>query len=199
VQEHQRERLINAMVETVSTEGYQATSVADVLALARVSRSAFYELFRDKEDCFLACYDRSTGLLSDAVVAALAEGGTWLERVRSAYAAVTGYFAEHPKLARVCMVEVLAAGPAANARYHAAITALVSVVEADMTADPAVPRLPRPILLGLVGGAAAIVQTEIRAGRTGELPAITEGLVRLHLACFLSYGATDSALDRGGP
>jgi hypothetical protein len=33
VQDHQRERLINAMVEAVNVKGRQATSVADVLAL----------------------------------------------------------------------------------------------------------------------------------------------------------------------
>jgi AcrR family transcriptional regulator len=42
------------MVGAVAAKGYAATTVADVLVRARVSRSAFYEQFRDKEDCFLA-------------------------------------------------------------------------------------------------------------------------------------------------
>jgi AcrR family transcriptional regulator len=188
VLDHQRERLINAMVETVNAKGYQATSVADVLALAHVSRSTFYELFRDKEDCFLACYDRGTSLVSDATIAALAQGGPWQQRIRRAYRAVTATFAEHPHLARVCMVEALTAGPAANARYQAAIAGLVAVVEQDMIDDPAVSAIPRLVLLGLVGGIAAIIHAEILAGRTNQLPAMAPQLARFHLACVSSYG-----------
>jgi len=182
------------MLEAVNAKGYQAKSIADVVALARVSRSSFYELFPDKEDCFLACYDRGTGLLSDAISAALAERGPWWKRTRQASEAVTAHFAEHPHLARVCMVEALAAGPAANARYQAAITALVSVVEKDMMEDEAVPAIPRSVILGLVAGMAAIIQTEIRAGRTEELPAMAEGLARFHLACFLGYEAAGACI-----
>jgi len=189
VQDHQRERLISAMVEMVNAKGYQATSVADVLTLARVSRSAFYELFRDKEDCFLACYDRGTSLLFAATNAALIEGGPWRERIRRAYEAVTATFAEHPDLGRVCMVEALAAGPAANARYRAAIAGLASVVEKDMIEDPAAVAVSSSTILGLVGGSAAIIQAEILAGRTSELPAMANELARFHLACVLGYEA----------
>ncbi len=194
VQAHQRERLISAMVEVVNAKGYQAASIADALALARVSRSAFYELFRDKEDCFLACYDRGTGLLSDAIMGALADGGPWWQRVRRGYQAVTATFAEHPHLAQVCMVEALAAGPAVNARYQAVISALVLVVEKDMLEDGAVPAVPRAVILGLVGGVAAIIQAEIRAGRTSELPAMTDLLVQFHLACCTGYEQAGASL-----
>jgi AcrR family transcriptional regulator len=195
VLDHQRERLISAMVEAVNTNGYLATSVADVLALARVSRSAFYELFRDKEDCFLACYDRGTGLLSAGLLAALAQGGPWQQRIRRAYAAVTATFAEHPHLARVCMVEALAAGPAANARYQDAIVGIVAVVEQDMADDPAVQRVPRLIILGVVGGVAAIIHSEILAGRTEKLPAMAPQLARFHLACVSGYDDAKTCLE----
>jgi AcrR family transcriptional regulator len=194
VQDHQRERLISAMVEVVNAKGYQATSVADVLNLARVSRSAFYELFRDKEDCFLACYDRGTGLLFDAINAALGEGGPWAQRVGRAYDAVAATFAEHPDLGRVCMVEALAAGPAANARYRSAIAGLALVVERDMVEDQVAAAVPRPIILGLVGGSAAIIQAEILAGRTSGLPAMAAELARFHLACFLGYEAAAASI-----
>jgi AcrR family transcriptional regulator len=45
------------MVESVYQRGYAGTSVAHVIALAGVSRRAFYEQFSNKEDCFLATYD----------------------------------------------------------------------------------------------------------------------------------------------
>ena len=50
---NQRERLFAAMVATVAEKGYEATTVADLVELSGVSRSAFYRHFADKEECFL--------------------------------------------------------------------------------------------------------------------------------------------------
>src|SRR5215218_5357838 len=53
-QRNQRERLFAAMVATVGEKGYEATTVADLVELSGVSRSAFYRHFDDKQACFLA-------------------------------------------------------------------------------------------------------------------------------------------------
>jgi AcrR family transcriptional regulator len=173
-----------------------ATSVADVLVRARVSRSAFYEQFRDKEDCFLACYDQGSALLFDAATAALAVGGPWRQRVRRVYEALLTTFAEHAPLARVCMVEALAAGPAANLRYRQAIAGFVSVIEDDMIADADYPRVPRSLIFGLVGGSSAIIYEEIAAGRTTELPCLVDDLTRFSVAGFVGYcRASDDPIE----
>ncbi|HEY5052955.1 MAG TPA: TetR/AcrR family transcriptional regulator, partial [Solirubrobacterales bacterium] len=54
---NQRERLFAAMVATVAEKGYEATTVADLVELSGVSRSAFYRHFEDKEKCFLAAIE----------------------------------------------------------------------------------------------------------------------------------------------
>src|SRR5215469_14433483 len=51
---NQRERLFAAMVATTAEKGYEGTTVADLIELSGVSRSAFYRHFADKEECFLA-------------------------------------------------------------------------------------------------------------------------------------------------
>jgi AcrR family transcriptional regulator len=45
---NQRERLFAAMVATVGEKGYEATTVADLVQLSGVSRSAFYKHYDDK-------------------------------------------------------------------------------------------------------------------------------------------------------
>src|SRR2546425_573697 len=57
VARNQRTRIFGAMIEAVAGHGYHETTVADVIALAGVSRRAFYELFANKQDCFLATHD----------------------------------------------------------------------------------------------------------------------------------------------
>ncbi len=54
---HQRARIYGAMVEAVAHSGYERTSVKQVIGLAGVSRRSFYELFANKEECFLATFD----------------------------------------------------------------------------------------------------------------------------------------------
>ncbi|MGA2164032.1 MAG: TetR/AcrR family transcriptional regulator, partial [Solirubrobacteraceae bacterium] len=53
VAEHQRERLVEAMVQAVSERGVVATTISDLVARAGISRRTFYEHFENKEDCLL--------------------------------------------------------------------------------------------------------------------------------------------------
>src|SRR5437870_5361711 len=53
----QRRRLHDGAVAAVAEKGYAATTVADIIASAGVSRSTFYEHFTDKEHCVLSAYD----------------------------------------------------------------------------------------------------------------------------------------------
>ena len=45
------------MVANVAEKGYEATTVADLVELSGVSRSAFYKHFSDKQACFLAAIE----------------------------------------------------------------------------------------------------------------------------------------------
>ena len=54
---NQRLRLLVAMADLVGRDGYAATTVANVLELAGISRKAFYKHFANKQECFLAAYD----------------------------------------------------------------------------------------------------------------------------------------------
>ncbi len=58
VASNQRARLYGAMIELVAARGYEASTVAELCALAGVSKRTLYERFPGgKEQCFLATYD----------------------------------------------------------------------------------------------------------------------------------------------
>ncbi|HEY2216171.1 MAG TPA: helix-turn-helix domain-containing protein, partial [Solirubrobacteraceae bacterium] len=71
---NQRTRMHGAMIEAVAANGYEGTSVKQVVSLAGVSRRSFYEQFANKQECFLATYDviagRGAGRVSAAYRAA---------------------------------------------------------------------------------------------------------------------------------
>lgn len=56
VEKAQRNRLVLGMANVVADKGYANTTLTDICSASSVSRSTFYELFRDKEDCFLFGY-----------------------------------------------------------------------------------------------------------------------------------------------
>ncbi len=125
----QRERLCRAMAEAMVEEGYVGTSVEDVLKRAGVSRLSFYRLFDSKLDCFMAALESSTRLLLGRVAQALetSGGGGPVERYERA---VTGYLEalkEEWPAARLCLVEVYAAGPEAVVRRRELQEAMTSV------------------------------------------------------------------------
>ena len=113
VTRNQRERLYGAMVLAIDEHGYEATRVADLLQLAGVSRSAFYKHFDDKLDCFLATVDAAAALAVERIAAAYDTEGPWDARLRAAADAFVELVLEQPATARLCVVEIYAAGPPA--------------------------------------------------------------------------------------
>ena len=71
----QRARLFSAMASVTAAKGYAATTVADLLAAAGVSRETFYEQFRSKLDCFEQAFHDASVLLFAVVAQSAAAGG----------------------------------------------------------------------------------------------------------------------------
>src|SRR5262245_37375973 len=55
----QRERLLDATDELIAERGAAKASIEAIIKAAGVSSVTFYEHFRDKEECFLAAFDRA--------------------------------------------------------------------------------------------------------------------------------------------
>jgi AcrR family transcriptional regulator len=68
VDDHQRERLLAAVAETLAEHGYAGLTVERVLAIAGVSRATFYANFADKEEAvettMEVAFERFLALLS---------------------------------------------------------------------------------------------------------------------------------------
>src|SRR5213080_2724863 len=100
------------MLDSVAERGYEATTVPDVVAAARVSRNSFYALFADKLDCFLALCDEEAVGLFDAVSGAASERD-WRSAVRTGVDAYLRWWQERPAFSRAYFTEMPAAGLAA--------------------------------------------------------------------------------------
>lgn len=169
VESSQRWRMLEAITEVTAKAGYAEASVADVIAVAGVSRKTFYEQFRDKEECFLTAYD----VLSDKLVRALVGVGADVRagsaRRRAQMAAFLGALAKDPAAARVFMVDVLGAGPRALKRRERVNASFAAAVLGDAVTDP-VRRA------AIVGGVNNVVAGALIESRTADLLALAPPL-----------------------
>ena len=113
VKASQRERLLRAMLASVAERGYAATTVPAVVSAARVSRNAFYELFDDKESCFLAVCDGAAVEIIGSLLP-FDEAPTWTEALAGGIAAYLGWWEARPSFARAYYVELPQAGRAGD-------------------------------------------------------------------------------------
>lgn len=180
----QRERMLEATVRAVSELGYHGLTVAAILGRAGVSRKTFYEHFADREACFLAAYDEVVERLDRRVAEAFATGETWPDRLRSGLAAFLGFLAAEPALARMCIVEVLAAGPGALRRRDAAMRRFQACFEPGREAARGGPP-PRLVGEAAVGAIHEVVYARVLRDRTEELPGLLDDLTEVVLAPFL--------------
>jgi AcrR family transcriptional regulator len=177
VTRNQRERMYAAMVAAVADNGYEATRVADVVKLSGVSRSAFYKHFEDKLDCFLATLDEVADMAYARLEAAYDETLPWEQRLRVVADAFLEMVLEQPAAARMCLVEIYAAGPQAVERLDRAIAVVDAAVARAFAESPERKGMPRDLVRAVVGGILKTVHTRLRRRREAELPELMPALI----------------------
>jgi AcrR family transcriptional regulator len=189
VQESQRGRILIAMVQVVAEKGYGATTVADIVERASVSRSTFYEQFQDKEACFVAAFDFGVEFVLAEMRRAwesMAEGGDWRAHVRSDLTTFLETLAAEPAFARAIHIEAVAAGPPALER-RAEIFALFTdrtrrIHELACSQEPSLPELPAEVFKLHTGGMDELIREQLRTRGAEALPELIEPLIAATLA-----------------
>jgi AcrR family transcriptional regulator len=183
----QRERLLVAMLQCVSEQGYGATTVADVVAAAAVSRSTFYAQFADKEACFVAAYEFAMRYVLARLDEDTGKQG-WRERVRADLTTYLNLLADEPELATALHVEVLAAGPAALEHRVDLLGALASrLANLDRNGadtDGPVRELPAALFALYVGGLDELIRDRLRTASAEGLRDLTQPLLEATYALF---------------
>jgi AcrR family transcriptional regulator len=188
----QQARSFDALAELCAEKGYPAVTVADIVARAHISRATFYGLFRDKEACFLAAYDAVLArFLGDVISACLRPGLSWPEQIRIGLETILSFGAAEPLFTRMCLIDMLSAGPAARERYRSGIRVLASFVDSGRAQAPDGEHVPPGVATSLVGGIAVVIRDEIRAGRTNDLPRLLPDLL---YPALVPYVGQDRAL-----
>jgi AcrR family transcriptional regulator len=179
VDEIQRRRMLAAMVDEAARRGAGNVTVAHVVARSGVSRRTFYEIFEDREDCFLATFDDAIEAAARRVVPAFREGRKWSEKVRSGLIQLLGLFDEDPRLARLLIVEALGAGPRALARRRDVVERLSCVVGEGVGASDVGTGLSSLAAEGVVGSVLSVIHGRLTTREPGSLIELVNPLMSM--------------------
>jgi AcrR family transcriptional regulator len=185
VRASQHERMVRAMAAVVAERGYVRATVADVIRGAGVSRETFYQHFEDKEGAFLGTLDACAQTLRDRLADAAGPDGPPIARLERALGAYLGAMREEPVLARVCLIEAYAAGPAALRRRTEMLDGFVALVSGVFGARTTAARFSCEAWVGAVS---SMVTMRVATGETDDLPALHAPLLGL-AAEILGAGA----------
>jgi AcrR family transcriptional regulator len=182
-QQTQRQRVIDAMIESCAEKTFAATTISDIVARAHISRTTFYKHFEDKRACFDAALAYCIEELSEIAAAAHKPEENAADATRKAAAAVVSALAARPGLAQVLTGDAIAVDPKVVERYReATIPALESLwAKADGAAkghtDPRV----------AFGQVQVLILNQIANGKTKRLPDLLPEIVYLAVSPFAGH------------
>jgi AcrR family transcriptional regulator len=183
VARHQRGRLQGAMVEAVARHGFGETTLRELVSLAGVSKSTFYEHFKDKQDCFLATFDDVIQEIDRRVGDAFDRPGDVREKLVAGVRTLMDLAAEEQAAASLVVIDSLTLGAAAVPHRERASLRFERLIEKAFAESPS-PRTASALTVrGIVAGIRNCIYHHLRAGNIDELPAASEAIVEWML-CF---------------
>jgi AcrR family transcriptional regulator len=198
VVENQRLRVMFAAAQLAERKGYLASTVADVLTLSKVDGHAFYALFKDKQDAFMAMHELGVQQVLAVTAEAFFSGKDWPARVWEGARAFTQFLERNPLIAHVGFVEAYAVGPGAVQRVEDSHTSFgVFLQEGYHRATSSSPP-SRAALEAIVTTAFEIVYRQARGRREPQLAGMLGHTVFLCLAPFLGTQRAEEAIAEGG-
>jgi TetR/AcrR family transcriptional regulator len=171
----QRNRIFRALTSAMAAKGYAATTVADVIKGAGVSRQTFYEQFDSKQECFMASFAMQQQLVVDQISRTPASNSP-MQRFATMLETYLGALASRPERARIYLVEVYAAGPEAISRRRVLqeqfVEGIAAIFDAQTPAD-------RFACRALVGAISTLVTTALVDGGPDAVRGLHQPFVEL--------------------
>jgi AcrR family transcriptional regulator len=182
VARNQKRRLEAAMVEAVARHGYAGTTLRELVRLAGVSKTTFYEHFDSKQECFLETFDEIVSQVTERVSAAYREDGDFRDRLVAALACFMELTVNEPEAAMLTAVESLTLGEAGVAHRERGSAAFELMIRQSFQHSPSEHEVPPITVRAIAAGIRGVVYRRLRTGKVKELPGLVDDLVDWVLA-----------------
>src|SRR4029077_5046318 len=199
VSEVQRARILSAAAEVVGECGYAGMSVARITGRAGVSRRTFYDLFEDREDCFVAVFDEAVARATVVARSAAAGQSTWREQVRAGLSGLLRFAGGEPVVGALMVVHALGSGPNVLARRAHSLGSLIAFIDRGRSQSKTSPGPPPLTAEGVVGAVLAVVHGRMLDPRARSLIELLNPLMGMIVLPYLGPAAAAEELSRPVP
>jgi AcrR family transcriptional regulator len=177
VARHQKDRLEGAMVEAVARHGFAATTVRELVTLAGVSKSTFYDHFQDKEECFLTTFDSIVAEVTAEVVKTNQSSDDFRQRLVAGFGRFMELVVERPEAAAFATVDSLTLGSAGIAHRERSWKAFEQMARQYFVSAAPQQKVSDLTVRAIIAGVSGVVYRRLRSGRARELPELVEPLI----------------------
>jgi AcrR family transcriptional regulator len=191
--------MLSAAIEAIEQHGYARLTVAQVIGRAKVSRKTFYDLFEDREDCFLAVFEVALAQLSAGVVEAYRRASSWRDGVRAGLAALLAFIDEDTELARLCVVDALGGGPRVLEERAHVLAQLRGVIDLGRGVASAKHEPPGVTAEGVIGAVHAVLHTRLLERSRKPYIELHGSLMSMIVLPYLGARAASHELTRPAP
>jgi AcrR family transcriptional regulator len=164
VSEIQRARILAAMIEESARRGVANVTVAHVVERSGVSRRTFYELFADREDCFLAAFDDAVARARRYVLDVYDPKAGWAERVRTVVTGLLAFLTYERGAGQLLIVGSLWAGTRTLERRRRVLVQIIALVDEGRKETRSGAELPSLTAEGIVGGVLSVLHSRLLPG-----------------------------------
>jgi AcrR family transcriptional regulator len=199
VTEIQRSRMLTAAVQAVEEVGYARMTVAQVIGRAKVSRKTFYDVFIDREDCFLAAFDQAIAQARALLTESYSLESGWREGIRAGLARMLTFMDEEPGLAKLCVVEALGGGTRVLESRARVLDELAEVIDRGRSVSASTREPPDVTAEGVVGAVFAVLHTRLLEGGREPLLNLLGPLMSMIVLPYLGTRAASKELARPAP
>ncbi len=192
----QRSRMLAAAVEAVDDVGYARMTVAQIIGRAKVSRKTFYDVFSDREDCFLAAFEQALSRATLIARGAYERESSWREGIRAALAGLLLFTDEEPGLAKLWIVEAPSAGERVLERRAQVLDDLCRAIDRGRMERNGTREPPEVTAEGVVGAIFAVLHTRVLEPGGGPVTDLLGSLMSMIVLPYLGARTAGRELSR---
>jgi AcrR family transcriptional regulator len=190
---------MGAMVDAVARNGYPATTLRELVSLAGVSNTTFYEHFGSKQECFLATSDAIVARTSERTARAYRSESGYREGLRAALMSFADFVAEEPAATSLVLLDSLSLGAVGVTHRQQASEAFELLIRQSAAQAPERGELSDLTIRAIVGGIRRVVNRALRSGQAEQLRNHVEEILDWGLSYQRPGGASSLELPTGQP
>lgn len=180
-----REQVLARMTDVFAKRGYQAATVGNLIAGARISMGNFYKQFEGKEDAFVHAYDRVMDRLRERLDSEVTSGADWETQAVQGLRSIVAFVGEEQMGARLVLVEAQTSGPEALRRHRETVNEAAGFLRRGRGSGRAAAKLPESAEEAAASGLAWLLQSRLVRGDVGDTEKLREQVTQMALEPYL--------------